>query len=683
VPSTASPDTPVEIPRRSYAAAAAAGVLAVLGLLPVASWISVGRPHPVFDALWPEWVSGSAIAVGCGVIVALLSRRTPSMWGAPLVAAFAWRVARAPRAFAVGVAVATAGLAIILAFVLFNARPILIDEIVQLQQAQIYTHGHLWLPTPKLQEFMSSLFMVNVDGRVFAQFPPGGPAMLALGQLVGAPWLVNPLASAVSVLAFAALLRVAEPRPSVAAAAVVLFALAPFTLFMSASYMNHVTALMWVMIATAALAHAMADERPRPALALLSGLGYGAAATIRPADALAFAAPAALWYLVRALRDPPRWRDALAAAAGVAVPMAAMMVVNASTTGSPLRFGYQVLWGDWHTLGFHRAPWGESHTPARGLEYVNRYLLQLERYLFETPIPSLVPAIAALALTRRLRAIDRYLLASGALLLLTYFAYFHDGYYLGPRFVFPLAPICALWTARLPLSLRQRWGTQTLMYRTSIYALVVSAVMALAIGIPIRGASYAHSAETERWATPHVAADAGVRHALVLVRESWDSQLVTRLWALGVSPGDAERFSTHIDGCRLELAIDSLQDRLGATRLDTAGAQMLRALLVDSARVHREELAPGLSVHMQQAYVPAPLCLARVREMMQGVTPLAPLLVLDDGNVYGRDLHARDTLLLAAYPDRPVYLLYSDGVLANSRPRFHPVSRQDLMGRGR
>ena len=41
-----------------------------------------------------------------------------------------------------------------------------------------------------------------------------------------------------------------------------------------------------------------------------------------------------------------------------------------------------------------------------------------------------------------------------ALLLLSYFAYWHDGFYLGPRFMLPLAPWLALWTARLPAVLR-------------------------------------------------------------------------------------------------------------------------------------------------------------------------------------------------------------------------------------
>jgi hypothetical protein len=652
-------------------------VLVVLGLLPVGSWVAGAGSDPLYDALWREWASGSAIAVGVGFAIALLTRRAPSAWGAGVARRLARILDVPPRTFVLLTATIATGLALALAVILFNGRPILVDEIAQVRQAQIFAQGHLWLPIASPTEFVSSLLMVDVGHRLYSQFPPGGPAMIALGQLVGAPWIVNPIASGISVLAFGVIARAAEPRRRVAAAAVVLFAFAPFVLFMSASHMNHVTVTMWLLVASAALITVMADARPRPAVALASGLAFGIAATIRPTDALAFAVPAAIWYVARASSDRRRWLDAFAAAVGVGAPLAAMMIVNAHTTGAPLRFGYQVLWGDWHTIGFHQAPWGEAHTPARGLSYINHYLLQLERYLFETPIPALLPAIGALALAPRLRAVDRYLLTGSALLLLIYFAYFHEGYYLGPRFVFPLAPVLVLWTARFPAYARDQSGSASMAYRTAVYTLVVSAIMAVAIDIPVRATSYARSATTERWASPRRAAQAGVRQALVFVREPWESQLGARLWALNVSRPETERLLTHVDACRLERSIDRLEhDRDAATtavRAPLAGT--LDSLLRDSALVHRQQLAPGLVVHMQQGYVPAPLCLERVQETLRGVTPLAPFLDLDDGNIYVRDLHERDTLILAAYPNRPVYVLHSAGVEPNAEPRYYRDQR--------
>ena len=48
---------------------------------------------------------------------------------------------------------------------------------------------------------------------------------------------------------------------------------------------------------------------------------------------------------------------------------------------------------------------------------------------------------------------------------------------------------------------------------------------------------------------------AGVKDALVLVRESWGSELLVRLWALGVSRPAAEHYYRAIDPCVLEQTI--------------------------------------------------------------------------------------------------------------------------------
>ena len=47
-------------------------------------------------------------------------------------------------------------------------------------------------------------------------------------------------------------------------------------------------------------------------------------------------------------------------------------------------------------------------------------------------------------------------------------------------------------------------------------------------------------------------------------------------------------------------------------------------------------------------------------------------------NIYARDLHARDTLLLAAYPNRPIYLLRPASAAPSAMPAFFPVSKDSL-----
>ncbi len=652
----------------------AALVVALLGFLPIAAWIPGGYANSEYRLFAEEWLTGGALAVGSGVVLAILSRRARGLWwdgaGARLGAWFD----RSPVAGSAAVAAAALVVYCAIAVLVFNQRPVLIDEITQVMQARIYAQGRLWLPSSAHPEFTSSLQMVDDGAKVYSQFPPGGPLMLAVGELLGASWLVGPLFGAASVVLFAAILRRAEPGAATRTGALLLFALAPFTAFMAGSHMNHVTSLAWILGAVWCLTRAVDDSgtasRRRWGWALASGFSFGIAATIRQADALAFALPAGLWYLARVRHDRRRWGDAAAAALGVAVPVFAMMWTNLQTTGAPLLSGYEVLWGPEHNLGFHRAPWGLVHTPARGIELLNLYFNELQRYLFEAPLPSLVPAIIALALARKLSGLDRYLLVSAALLCGLYFAYWHDGFFLGPRFLYALLPVMTLWTARFPGAVRDRMG-DSLPYRTGVYSCVVAIAVAAAYSIPLRATQYAHVFSVERWDADRAADSAGVRHALVLVRESWESQMVVRMWALGITHSQGEVLYRAIDACRLDQAIAALE-RDGAVRGERA-FRALTPLLADSAKLETARLAPGANVRYQPGAPYTRECIARIEETRRGVLPLSPLLLSRGTNVYARDLHERDSVLVRLHPGRELWLLAPRSPEVQAETRFFRI----------
>jgi hypothetical protein len=486
---------------------------------------------------------------------------------------------------------------------------------------------------------------------------------------------VGPACGALAVAAFIVFLRTTEPGRATRWAAAALFALAPFTVFQAASHMNHGFTLAALLVATAALARVVTADRPRPWLAFVSGLGYGVAATIRPTDALAFALPAGVWYLARAVRDRRRLADLLASGVGVALPLLALFWVNGHTTGDPLLFGYQVLWGKEHNLGFHRAPWGPVHTPLRGLELINVYFLRLQTYLFESPVPSLVPVLAALALAPAFGPFDRLLLASAGLLVGLYFAYWHNGFFLGPRFLYPLMPVLALWTARLPALVKARFG-RGFALRFVLSAFAVTAVMAIAFQVPGRARQYRNGLFTMRWDADSTAAADGVRGALVLVRESWGSQVIARMWGLGVTRSEAEWLYRSVDVCALDGGVAQAERRglRGA-----AAVAALTPLAADSVRV----VATPFTADVSERYLPGmrypPECAAKVLEDREGFTLYTPLILAQyGGNVYVRDLHAGDTLALALYPGRPIYLVRPAGPAEGVTPRFYPVSRDSL-----
>lgn len=658
----------------SLPALAIALLVAVFGFVPLVNIIPGGRSASWYSPAIADWLNGSLIAVGGGIVYAIASRRFP-IWRDGLLAEWHARIERRPLRFVL--------LVIALAFVvyavvsswIFDARPLLIDEIVQLLQARIFSEGRLARPVAPQPEFFSTLHVIDSGGLYYSQFPAGGPAMYLLGWMLGAPWLTNPLCSALTVAMFAKVVARNESDRAVAAGAVLVFAFAPFMVFMSASQMNHVPTLMWTMLAVLSLFTVTTSASARPGWAFVTGLGLGCAATIRPVDALAFALPAGIWLLARGIRMR-EWRELLASALGIAIPMSLLLWANSRTTGAPLLFGYELLWGASHGLGFHRAPWGIAHTPARGVELINLYFLRLQNYLFETPLPSLVPIIAAIGLTRKSNALDRYFLASGGLLLLLYFAYWHDGFYLGPRFLFPLLPWFALCTARLPVLIRARFGRGTL-YRAIWGTIAVSVGVALAISIPLRAKQYANGLLTMRWNADRAAEQAGVRNALVFVRESWGSQLVARLWALGILRSDTELLYRNIDSCELDSALRGLEQ---SEHRGQAALSVLAPLLRDSANVVASPFSPDTTEGFRRGVAYTPRCLKRINEDRAGFTVMPPLLLARrDDILYARDLHARDSLLMAQHPARTIYLLAPRGTAEGAPPAFIPLSRDSLL----
>ena len=127
----------------------------------------------------------------------------------------------------------------------FEHRPQLVDSVIQLFQARIFAAGEVAAPAPAAPEFFVTQHMIVADGRWYSQYPPGHSALLAIGVLAGAPWLV-PVALS---LAAAALLhgfaRRAYDEPT-ARVTLALLVLAPFFWFMGASFMSHVSSLAGV-----------------------------------------------------------------------------------------------------------------------------------------------------------------------------------------------------------------------------------------------------------------------------------------------------------------------------------------------------------------------------------------------------------------------------------------------------
>src|SRR5205085_7619171 len=140
-----------------------------------------------------------------------------------------------------------------------------------------------------------------------------------------------------------------------------------------------------------------------------------------------------------------------------------------ATNGSPSTFGYEVLYGSAHRLGFHVDPYGTPHSPFRALTFASKYLLQLNVLLFEWPLPAVGVMIAGLLALKRPTRWDVFVVAMLFAQVVAYALYWHDGSFRGPRFLFAALPAIVLLCVRAPFVIVER--TRGLLRICALYTL--------------------------------------------------------------------------------------------------------------------------------------------------------------------------------------------------------------------
>ncbi len=615
---------------------------------------------------WLVWLT-------IGTVVALL---VSALWGKRVDGIFEKALARVARvtdrtvAWGAGLLFLIA--ALVLSRYLFAGNPHHVDSIAQLFQGRIFLSGGLTAPAPERFEFFGATHLLVSAGRWFSQYPPGHPALLAVGLGLGAPWLINPVfAAATAVLVFAVGRQMLGPAE--ARLALVLLVISPFALFMSASFMNHVTTLFFLTLALYAALRATEGERQLRWSAAL-GLALSAAATIRPLDAAAWALVLGVWLLLRR-----GWRPAAVAGAVCLLGLVPLLAYNGLTTGNPLRFGYSLLWGPGHGLGFHTDPWGQPFTPLKSLALTALDFRRLNVGLFAWPFPSVIVLALALALAGSDRRLNRFWPPVAALLLavpLAYFFYWHRDGYLGPRFLYPSLVPAVLLTAAGICSLDARLGRWRPALRLMLAAGLASA---LAMELPAR-TGYLSGLEPELKFHPEVLArDAGIRQGIVFVKTGWGNRLVARLWGWGISAPEVERTYRVVDGCRLQGALDRA-DSAAAAGVDSA---VVRDTLRVQLAVWRglglpvvRGLLPDASVRVDTTVALDRRCAAEVRADASGFTHYGPLVWRNDpglrhGVIYSRMLEPpRNRELLASYPGWDSFLYAPQSRERGTRPQL-------------
>ena len=457
--------------------------------------------RPASQALKPLLRQVLAGIVPAAVLAAVASR-VVGQWGSRSVVR-PQRSQKTSEVFKVGgrrsAVAATA--AVLLAFALaahvavdvLERVPHVQDSVTYLFQAQTLARGRLYAPAPPLAATdagaaFAQEFLLVRDGRWFGKYPPGYPAVLAVGVRAGAPWLVNPLLAALTVALVYALARrlggSAYPAWSAALAALLL-ATSPFFVVMSGSLMAHPAELLWTALFmcawTAALARG-ASWRP----AAVAGAALGALFLTRQFTAatvgLAFGGGwllVALWSGGRAARAGRRrvaWTVVVAALAALPF-VVALPAYQAAVTGDP-RADPRLLYWPYDRVGFGPgvgepenaftmtpAPsssptaaaltWytdptqpPRGHSPARGLYNLGRNLDALQGDLFGWPAALAFVFLWLLFLRRRATAAEWALLLTALAAGVGYVAYWASGIAYGPRYFYAALPALVILSAR-------------------------------------------------------------------------------------------------------------------------------------------------------------------------------------------------------------------------------------------
>jgi 4-amino-4-deoxy-L-arabinose transferase-like glycosyltransferase len=362
---------------------------------------------------------------------------------------------------------------------LLDGQPHVQDSITYRFQGQTLARGRLTAPAPPEPEPFEQEFLLVEDGRWFGKYPPGYPLLLAPAELLGLPWLVNPLLAALTLALLFALGKAWFGR-RVGLLAALLAAVSPFFMIMSGTFMAHPAELFWLTLFMVAWTQVIRDKevamsRRLPWL-IAGGVALGMAFLTRQLTTMAIAGAFILITLalqpgIRVWRQ--RLKDLLALALVTAPFILLLLAYQWLVTGDPLQdprllfwpydhlgFGqdigqgqnvvtFETIQGDTILVWQHdpqQPPRG--HTPARGVFNMERNWRHLQSHLFGwLPVFSLAFAWIVFASGRARRA-DWVFLFTAMSLMIVYVFYWADGVSYGPRYLYAALPALLLLVAR-------------------------------------------------------------------------------------------------------------------------------------------------------------------------------------------------------------------------------------------
>ncbi len=223
--------------------------------------------------------------------------------------------------------------------------PAVHDEFSYLLAADTFAHGRLINPPHPMWIFFET-FHVNMQPTYMSKYPPGQGAALALGQLLGHPWIGVLLSMGVMCAAIVWALQGWFPARWAFLGGVLAGAQFGAFNYWTDSYWGGAVAAIGGALVVGALPRIFRHQRPRDSLVF--GVGAAILAVTRPWEGAVFSAAAAIAVAVWIFgRRGPSWRVTLSR---VVAPAALVLIAtgvflaydNWKVTGDALLFPYRL-----------------------------------------------------------------------------------------------------------------------------------------------------------------------------------------------------------------------------------------------------------------------------------------------------------------------------------------------------
>jgi len=382
------------------------------------------------------------------------------LW-APAQGTLFQRVSARPRVTALVFALAGVVLAECCAR-LFGHAQFADDERIYLWEAQNLLHGSFTAVRPEPSEFFHRFFLFMLrepGGRWASIYPPGQPALIALGMLVHAPHLPQLVLVGLTIWTAS---RLADELwgGETAALTAALVATSPLVVMIGATLHNAVPTMCFALMALRGAFRYRALGRRRDILFV--GCASGAALVCRPFDTVLLAMPTVLLLASRLVRrgDARAWRgraiDVSVGALAAAPFVAFLLLWQRAVTGKALVAPYARFMEHWqgaHAFGFGSSAFGVEHTLPLAFSKSLVVWSRFDTWVFGWPFATLLLVLVLLGLKRDQPAC--WLLAALAAHAVGYFFYAAPSVHtFGTYYQLPLAPLVALLTARAVLGLR-------------------------------------------------------------------------------------------------------------------------------------------------------------------------------------------------------------------------------------